>query len=151
MASNGVLDLNRGDMETGLPPPDSPVRDTERPDSNDSDDCEVIINRNASRRRRSRSPEMGNIPRTELNNLYEEMRHLRKQVDRMKNRSSTRRTGQRRRRDSFGDAESDLNNQDTNEHENEGPGEDPDPHEVPAPREEPHRNFSCSDNRHRNG
>lgn len=151
MASNGVLDLDRGDTETGLPPPDSPVRDTERPDPNDSDDSEVIINRNASRRRRSRSREMVNIPRTELNNLYEEMRHLRNEVDRMKNRSSTRRTGQRRRRDSFGDAESDLDNQDTNEHQNEGPGEDTDPHEVPDPREEPHRNFSCSDNRHRNG
>ena len=140
MVSNG--DLDRGDTETGLPPPDSPVRDTERPDPNDS---EVIINRNASRMRRSRSREMVYIPRTELNNLYEEMRHLRNEVDRMKNRFSTRRTGQRRRRDSFGDAESDLNNQVTNEHQNEGPGEDPDPHEVP------HRNFSCSDNRHRNG
>ena len=78
------------------------------------------------------------------------MRHLRNAVDRMKNRSSTRRTGQRRH-DSFGDAESNLNNQDTNEHQNEGPGEGPDPREVPDPREELHRNFSFSENRHRNG
>ena len=60
------------------------MRDTERPDPNDSDDSEVIINRNESRRRRSRSREMVNIPRTELSNLYEEMRHLRNEVDRMK-------------------------------------------------------------------
>ena len=46
MVSNGVLDLHRGDTETGLPPHDSPLRDTERPAPNDSDDSEVVINRN---------------------------------------------------------------------------------------------------------
>ena len=68
-----------------------------------------------------------------------------------KNRSSTHRTGQRRRRDSFGDDESNLDNQDTNDNRNEGPSEGPEPHEVPYPREEPHRNFSFSENIYRIG
>ena len=50
---------------------------------------------------------MVNTERRELNNIYVEMWHLRNEVDRMKSRSSTRRTGQRRRWDSFSDAESD--------------------------------------------
>ena len=103
-----------------------------RPDANDSDDSEVIFNRNATRRRRSRSREIVNIERTELNDLHAEMRHLRNEVDRLKNRSSTHRIGQRRRRGSFGDDESDLDNQDTNDDLNEGPSEEP------KPREEPH-------------
>ena len=107
MASNGVLDLDRGDTDSEIPPPDSPVRDTERPDPNDSDDSEVIINRNASHRRRSRNREMVNIPRTELNNLYKEMRHLRNEVDRTRNRTRRVDTDRRHRRDSFSDEELD--------------------------------------------
>ena len=92
-----------------------------------------------------------NIERTQLNNIYAEMRHLRNEVDRMKNRSSTRKTGQIPPRVGFGDDDSDLDNQDTNDNQNEGPSEGPDPHEVPDPREEPHRNFAFSENRYRNG
>ena len=145
MQCNRFSDLDHGDTENRLPHPDSPVRDRTRPDANDSDDSEVIFNRNASRRRRSRSRETVNIERTELNYLHAEIRHLRNGVNRLKNRSSTHRTGQIRRRDSFGDDVSDLDNQDTNDNRNEGPSEGPEPHEVPNPREEPHRNISFSE------
>ena len=83
MASNRVSDIGDSDRETQLPPPDSPVRDRQAdspvrdrqgPNANYSDDSEVNINRNASHRRQSRSREMVNIPRTDLNNLYDEMR-----------------------------------------------------------------------------
>ena len=77
-----------------------------------------MFNRNASRMRRSISL---NIDITELNNLVVEMRHVRNEIDRIKNRSSTLRTEQRRRRDSFSDDESDVDNQDTNDNQNECP------------------------------
>ena len=51
-----------------------------------------MFNRNASRMRRSISREMVNIDITELNNLVVEMRHVRNETDRIKNRSSTLRT-----------------------------------------------------------
>ena len=53
MASNRALNSDRGDTETRPSPPESPVRDEEHPDLNNSDDSEVIFNRNASRRRSS--------------------------------------------------------------------------------------------------
>ena len=98
MASNRLSDIADSDTETRLPPPDSPerdrqadspvrdrqadspVRDRQGPNANDSDDSEVIINRNAGRRRQSRSREIVNIPRTDLNNLYDEMKQLRNEV-----------------------------------------------------------------------
>lgn len=139
MASNRFSDLEHGDTETGLPPPDSPVRDRARPDANDSEDSEVTFNRNVSHRKR-RSREMVNMERPELNNLYAEMRHLRNEVDRMKNRS---RTLEKRRRDSLNQEESNL---DTNNDQNE----DPNPHEEPDPHEGPQRNSTSYEKRHRN-
>ena len=61
-------DIADSDTESGLP---SPVRDRQGPNANDTDYSEVIINRKAGRRRHSRSREMVNIRRTELDNLYE--------------------------------------------------------------------------------
>ena len=148
MASNGVLNLDRGDTETGLPPPDSPVRDPY-----DSDDSEIIIIRNASRRRR-RSREMVNIPRTELNNLYKEMRHLRNEVDRTRNRTRRVDTDRRHRRVSFSDEELDLNNNETPSNRlarTDDPREDPVPHEEQDPHEEPYRNSSSIAHRNRRG
>ena len=100
MASNRLSDIADSDTETRLPPPDSPVRDRQGPNANDSDDSEVILNRNAGRRRQSRSREMVNIPRTELNNLYAEMRQLRNEVYRVRNRTHRLDTQQRNSRDS---------------------------------------------------
>ena len=77
MASKGVTDKDRGDTEMRLPSPDSPERDRESHSTYDSPDSEVLFNRNLSQRR-SRSREMVNIGRSELNNLFEEMRQLRK-------------------------------------------------------------------------
>ena len=44
MASNRLNDIADSDMETQLPPPDSPIRDRQEPNANDSDDSEVVIN-----------------------------------------------------------------------------------------------------------
>ena len=65
------------DTESGLPSPDPPVRDRQGPNANDTDYSEVIINRKAGRRRHSRSREMVNIRRTELDNFYEALKKMR--------------------------------------------------------------------------
>ena len=92
---------------------DSPVRDRQGPNVNDSDDSEVIINRNAGRRRQSRSREMVNVPRTDLNNRYDEMRQLRNEVYRVRNRTHRLDTQQRNPRNGFSDEELDINNNET--------------------------------------
>ena len=152
MASNRLSDIADSDTETRLPPPDSPVRDRQGPNANDSDDSEVILNRNAGRRRQSRSREMVNIPRTELNNLYAEMRQLRNEVYRVRNRTHRLDTQQRNSRDSSPDEELDINNNETPNDRlarNDDPSEDPAPHEENDPHEEPHRNSTPIT--HRNG
>ena len=109
MASKGVTDKDRGDTDMRLPSPDSPERDRERHSTDDSPDSEVLFNRNLSQRR---SREMVNIGRSELNNLFEEMRQLRNEVDSMKNKANRTETEHRHHRDSCCDddenAESDI-------------------------------------------
>ena len=122
MASNRLSDIADSDTETRLPTPDSPVRDRQAdspvrdrqgPNANDSDDSEVIINRNAGHRRQSKSREMVNIPRTDLNNLYDEMRQLRNEVYKVRNRTHRLDTQQRNHRDFSSDEELDINNNET--------------------------------------
>ena len=96
-------DIADSDTESGLSSPDPPVRDRKGPNTNDTDYSEVIINRNAGRRGHSRSREMVNIPRTDLNNLYDEMRQLRNEVYRVRNRTQRLDIQQRNHRDSSSD------------------------------------------------
>ena len=161
MASNRLSDIGDSDTETRLPPPDSPVRDRQAdspvrdrqgPNANDSDDSEVIINRNASRRRQSRSREMVNIPRTDLNNLYDEMRQLRNEVYRVRNRTHRLDTQQRNQRDGSSDGELDINNNETPNNRlarMDDSSEGPAPHEANDPHEEPYRHSTSIT--HRNG
>lgn len=81
--------------------------DTENHDPNDGDDSEVVFNGYADRRR---SRERIYIPRTDLNNLFDEIRQLGNEVDRM--RDKTRR--QRPHGDSSGDVEQDFKNETVN-------------------------------------
>lgn len=139
MASKGVTDKDRGDTDMRLPPPDSPERDRESHSADDSPDSEVLFNRNLSQRR-SRSREMVNIGRSELNNLFEEMRQLRNEVDSMKNKANRTETEHRHHRDSCSDDDENGESAILDQHRGllntpppvEDPHEDPEPHEVPS-------------------
>ena len=151
MASNRLSDIADSDTETRLPPPDSPVRDRQAdspvrdiqgPNANGTDDSEVIINRNAGRRRQSRSREMVHIPRTDLNNLYDEMRQLRNEVYRVRNGTHRLDIQQRNHRDGSSDEELDINNNETPNNRmtrTDDSSEGPAPQEANDPYEEPYR------------
>ena len=94
MASNRVSDIG------------SPLRNRQ-PNAKDSDDS---INRNASQRRKSRNRETVNIARTDLNDLYAEMRQFRSEVDRVRNRTHWLDTEHRHNKDNFSDEELDIYN-----------------------------------------
>ena len=141
MASNRVSDIADSDTETRLPSPDSPRRNRQ-PNANDSDDSEVIINRNASQRRKSRSRETVNIARTELNGLYAVMRQLRNEVRRVRNRTHRLDTDHEHYTDDFSDEELDMNNNETPDNRLDRTDdfrEDQVPHEEHDPHEEPNR------------
>ena len=97
---NGIAD---SDTQTQLPLPDSPVRNRQDPNAKDCYDLEVIIKRRARSRRQNRVLDVVNTPRTELNNLYDEMRQLRNEIFRVRNRTRRLDTQQRNHTDSSTD------------------------------------------------
>ena len=85
---------------------------------------------------------MVNIPRTELNNLYDEMSQWRNEVFRVRNRTLRLDKQQRNSRDSSTDEELDINNNETPNNplgRTDDPNEDSVPHGENDPYREPYR------------